>query len=449
MKRAHHNPPVPVVAAITFLLLCAIAGCTTVPREIRDIRTLKQDATEYLAPSTSRIPLISPAAQAEINDDYDRIYFSPWHLTEPRYGREDVERQFSKLRRKTGYGENRRARPQSWFDALYADANIDSFPNADLPAITITNLDLRLLPTLKPLFRDFSLPGEGYPFDYLQNARVPANAPIRITHISRDKDWYFVDSPIAMGWVPSRDLALADKTFRTRWEQGSYCIAVRDHVPIYDRSGTFLFRVSIGAQFPVAHRGDSGQYRILVATRGESGEAITRQALVSKEDFVTKPVTANAANVAGLINGMIGQPYGWGGMYGNRDCSAAMKDLFAPFGLWLPRNSRHQANDGGRPIDLAGLSRTEKERLILEKGIPFATLIWRPGHIMLYVGSYRGRPVVFHNIWGLLTRSWSGKEGRRIIGHSVITTLSPGTELRGIRETRDLLGTAARMTILF
>ena len=48
---------------------------------------------------------------------------------------------------------------------------------------------------------------------------------------------------------------------------------------------------------------------------------------------------------------------------------------------------------------------------------------------MLYIGNNNGRAIVFHNTWGIKTKDINGKEGRKIIGGSVITTLEPGKEL--------------------
>ena len=39
-------------------------------------------------------------------------------------------------------------------------------------------------------------------------------------------------------------------------------------------------------------------------------------------------------------------PYGWGGTGSQRDCSRLLMDLFASFGVLLPRNSRQQAQAG-------------------------------------------------------------------------------------------------------
>ena len=135
-------------------------------------------------------------------------------------------------------------------------------------------------------------------------------------------------------------------------------------------------------------------------------------------------------------------------MYQNRDCSATMKDLFSPFGIWLPRNSMDQAAKGVVFIDLSRLSCKEKEKMIISKGIPYLTLIWLRGHIMLYIGSYKGRAMVFHNLWGIKTKSFLGKEGRKIVGHAAITTVSPGKDLYNTDPKDGILGKIVGMILL-
>jgi len=56
------------------------------------------------------------------------------------------------------------------------------------------------------------------------------------------------------------------------------------------------------------------------------------------------------------------------------------------------------------------------------------TLIRTEGHIMLCIGSYQGRAVVFHNTWGVPTRDLQGREGKKIIGRSIVSTLYLGMD---------------------
>ena len=147
----------------------------------------------------------------------------------------------------------------------------------------------------------------------------------------------------------------------------------------------------------------------------------------------------NYANAAKIADELIGEPYGWGGLYGNRDCSSMTRDFFAPFGIWLPRHSEDQVKEVGNYIELQGLSPEQKEKIILEKGIPYLSLLWRKGHVMLYIGEKNGRALIFHNIWGIKTRDSAGKEGRKIIGQAVITTLHLGYELSCIDQQEGYL----------
>jgi hypothetical protein len=123
---------------------------------------------------------------------------------------------------------------------------------------------------------------------------------------------------------------------------------------------------------------------------------------------------------------MMGQRYTWGGLDEGRDCSALTRDIFVPFGLYLPRNSAAQARTG-RVIPPAGAG--DKDALIAREAQPFRSLIHLPGQIALYLGVYEGKNLIFHNIWGLRTRDASGGcDNRAVIGKAVVTTTDPGRE---------------------
>jgi cell wall-associated NlpC family hydrolase len=102
---------------------------------------------------------------------------------------------------------------------------------------------------------------------------------------------------------------------------------------------------------------------------------------------------------------MIGQPYGWGGYAGGRDCSRFLLDLFARFNLHLPRHSADQAASGSFSVDLSGVA-GEAERLLLldEAAKRGAVLLFFPGHIMLYLGrDHAGRPMAIHSLAEFVT----------------------------------------------
>ncbi len=108
----------------------------------------------------------------------------------------------------------------------------------------------------------------------------------------------------------------------------------------------------------------------------------------------------------------LGGPYGLGDTNGGRDCSRLLQDVFASFGLELPRHSSWQAQAGSFWIDVEGVP--ERERTFLfdaaaQRGI---VLLHFPGHIMLYLGrSPEGQPLVFHALGEYAEACPGGSQG--------------------------------------
>lgn len=53
-------------------------------------------------------------------------------------------------------------------------------------------------------------------------------------------------------------------------------------------------------------------------------------------------------HLATLMRSMSGRPYGWGNDNFNNDCSAELRSLLMPFGVFLPGEFR-RADRGGKP----------------------------------------------------------------------------------------------------
>ena len=433
-----------------FLLLLALwlSGCFKDPEVIRDIRLLPQDNLYYLDPATADREMATPEQQQELQQNFMGQFFLPWRRSAPSNTREEYVGEFAKYRTNPGYGENARRHSAQWLEELAQNANLPAYPNAGFKAITIYPSDLRLIPTLKPHFSSLRADGTGYPFDSFQNSSIPAGTPIYVAHIARDKSWVLAESHYGAGWLPARDVAAVDANLITFWEGADHVAITKDAVPVYDENGRFLFKAGVGSQFPKINA-DGGDYRIAVAQMDEHCMARAAPAIILRECAVPQPLRLTSSAIARMANDLMNTPYGWGGLYQNRDCSSLLKDLFVPFGLWLPRHSSHQALAGGYFSDLSSLAPDEREQVILHQGVPFLTLIWLRGHIMLYIGNFQGRAVVFHDLWGIKTRDLWGGEGRKIVGHSAITTLHPGADLthRDL-PSGDLLHRVEGMTVL-
>ncbi len=433
------------VYSVILLLLSAtilFAGCAerTCPtpiawqaNEVADIVEIPQNPA-FFAATLQRGPIIPPASQDRLAQEFTQRFFAPWDQETSPLAPSDAFWGVASYGTRQNYGENMLARPQSWMDELIARMARDRFPSLALPAIALRSTSMRVMPTDKPFFLDFRQAGEGFPFDYFQNSMLWAGAPLFISHVSTDRAWYFVEAAFASGWVRVEDVALVDRNFMATYRNGSYAAVIDDEVEVIDLGGRYRCTAHVGTVFPLVSR-ESSSLLVLVPVGDGNGHARLEQAMLRPNQAAPLPLDLTPESAGRVAAVLAGQLYGWGGLYENRDCSAMLKDFFTPFGIWLPRNSTGQGNTG-RTIDLEGLSREEKQRVIREQGIPFASLLWMRGHIMLYLGQYEGEAVAFHNIWGLRTldvdEDGEGRSGRNIIGRAVVTTLLPGQEIQNL-----------------
>ena len=313
------------------------------------------------------------------------------------------------------FGSNFRQIPQSWFDAQKDNANFAGFLQISAYALTSANTAVRNFPTDEPIFLNPQTPGEGYPFDYLQESTLSIAHPLFVSHLSKDRAWAFVSDDAVWGWVKVEDIKFISDEEALAYQKSSFVTIKTDKMPVYDKGGNFLFYSRVGAILPVLAQDDKNYYGKIYVRN------MLREFVLPKSFSALFPLKFNDSNLKTILSSLLTQPYGWGGVDKLRDCSLFTKDLLASFGVWLPRNSRAQANMGEK-INLKGLSNAAKSKEIKEKGVPYLTLVHLPGHIMLYAG-YKGDEIyVVHDAWGLKTAN----NGRALIGATAITTLNIG-----------------------
>lgn len=376
--------------------------------------------------------LLASADQAAMHARAVERFFAPWRQMRASLSAKEISWGVRGLGSKQGYAENLQPYPQSRWVHVVALQDLANYPSMSQTAITVRNTSLRVLPSNRPFFLDPGQPGEGFPFDYFQNTALWLGTPLFITHASLDRAWYYVETAFANGWVRSEDVALADRQFCAQYESRAMAALRRDEVSLVGQ-GVFLGQTHIGAIFPLQRRSGNA-LTVGVPVRDGAGRARMVPVELGYPQASPMPLPLTSRIVAELADAMLGQLYGWGGMFENRDCSSSMRDLFLPFGIWLPRNSAQQAKAAGGLMSLEGLDVPSKLSAIRTWGRPFASLIWLPGHIGLYLGTdARGEPLMLHNIWGVRTALPDGGDGRAVIGRLVISTLRPGEERGDVR----------------
>jgi hypothetical protein len=427
LKKTHPRNTRILFGFLLILLLGACAGGP--PGMIHDLATLPQDAGHYLQDTPPRF--IAPARQVEMYQDFRARFFAPWHRVRPRHTAREVFSGFRRYAARPIYGETNLPLPAEWIAAMARQADRPAYPSLHMPAIAVMHASMRVFPTHKPVFLEPSRPGRGYPFDRMQNSLVAAGTPLLVTHRSRDGKWALVETDWAAGWVRWPEIAVVDGEFIDAYTAAPLAGFWSDDVPVVSRNGRFLISGRVGMALSLAAKQETGgRWALQVPVRDHHGRAELVAATAPRQSMNRLPLPATRENGARILNALMGQNYGWGGLYENRDCSALIQDVMAVFGRRLPRNSKDQAG-AGRWVSLDGLARREKESRILARGKPLRTIFYMPGHVMLYIGQdpASGRPVVCHAMWGLRTvRLFEKGAGRRVVGKTVITSLEPGRE---------------------
>ncbi|MFA6136706.1 MAG: SH3 domain-containing protein [Sulfurimonas sp.] len=406
---------------------------------ISDLVNLPQNIESYTENFDDNMSLF------DIQKKYDASYFRMWNVEKPKESIENIKWPFYTYANIKTFGENLQPLQKEFFDKMYENSNFDSYATLNRRAITLKYSDLRLFPTIAPLLKDPSLAGEGFPFDYLQNSSIHANEPVLASHYSKDGEWIYVFASFASGWIKSDRLAFIEKKYTDIWQKSKQIFITKEGQSLFTTEGIFLYKSKIGMSFALINE-DKDNYTVLVIVACGNSKPLYKQAKITKEIATKNVLSLNKTNLNKIMSEISKSHYGWGGIYEQRDCSSSLRDLFAPFGMWLPRNSAEQSKVG-KIISLKNLADDEKIALIKEKAIPFQTLLYKKGHIVLYVGTYNDEIIIFHNTWGIKTII-NGVEGRLVIGKTVFSTLKLGEEQENYDPNAELLKNITSMNIL-
>lgn len=429
-------------------LLCGLALCLCLtslpfsagaaPSEAAILRAPQNMEPFAEAAGRDRL-LMPPEEQAERDRRSNQLFFSPWSQARPSLNAARFRDQLP--RKPRGYNLDVPWSAEAW-QALHHNIRAEAYPSPLGPAVITRHTDLRAMPTDAPQFMEPTpVPAQDF-FDFFQYASLPLGTPVYVSHVSRDGQWLYLEYPLLSGWTRARDVALVSRSFARAYATGRYAVAVRDHVVLNDKEGTALGTTHMGSVFPF---GGEDPDSVWVPVRAASGEARMASVRPPQGALQPKPLPLTPGRLAELGNRMLGQPYAWGGSGENRDCSLAMRDLFLPFGIWLPRNSRGQA---GGDIQLASLSPAARKARILKDAKPFITLLGFVGHVGLYVGTHEGEPVFLHTILGLRTNN-EEEFYRHIIGKCILSVLEPGADIPEVQIEQTLLERMLSMRRLY
>lgn len=436
----------------TVFIGCISTYAVNVPISLFPLDNYNQNVDYWLNPNAPdyNSPLISEQyQQMRLSDLYNHDFdsgsqgLSPWSATyinklfsqtpDLQTEEKNLVTFFSNANKKPneiGYGENFRPHTQAWVDDISNNMNLQQFASLKFdPAqrgIAIANLAGRILPTNDVHFYDFTLPGQGYPFDNLQISAIWAGTPLYIVGQSLDHAWSLVITPNFIAWVQTNGIIPVDNNFITTWQQTAEksLAAITHTTTAVGSDGHYYFRAYVGSVFPETSE-TASDITVLIPTV-VNNKATTASVKLNKQYISTMPLAATPHNFANIIKTQIGRPYGWGGMYFYNDCSAETKSLFAPFGIWLPRHSSAQVT-AGKMVDKSSDNVDQRMTYLMQNGHKLMTIVYIGGHVFLYIGNYNNpnnpgnmMAMTYQNVWGLSPVDYSR---RAVIGSSVLFPL--------------------------
>ncbi|WP_394908420.1 NlpC/P60 family N-terminal domain-containing protein [uncultured Helicobacter sp.] len=430
------------ICVLCVLVLGACSHKKVTILEPKELSTLPQNANYYLPQDTLDFPKSDSKA---LQKDYLQKFFAPWLRAKPNPNIDEVFWIRQSLLKSRGWGENLKPYSLSEGQKILDSMQLDLYPSAKQKAIITRNTHIRAVPSVLPKFSK----RDGYPFDRWQNSLIFSGTPVLVTHYDTSRRFVHIESAFVYGWVEAHDVAFVGEEDAKRimsWE--SYITPNRDNIALLDSKKHFITEARLGQIFALKSK-TSDFYEVYVVLRQDNGNARISTIRAKKQDFIPFPAGFNQTLVADFLTQLMGRPYGWGGMYEERDCSALVRDIFAHNGIFLPRNSKAQVFYGKNSIDLSKMSPKDKEAYIIANATPFYTILWLQGHIMIYLGHTKGKVVVAHSAWSVT----SGKKYENMLGGVVVTTLHIGEEYNGaFRRSRTLLervGAMSDMTMLY
>ena len=279
-------------------------------------------------------------------------------------------------------------------------------------ALTVNYSNQRIIPTEEALLKKKN---QIY-FDRNQNSALDIGTFVAVLHTSKDGLWHYGISPTSSGWIRNQDLAFGERDEVEGYiNSKNFVVTTASKTPLRIK-GQYHDYLRMGSKLPYLLSIDK-EMMVLVPTKDSKGKLVLSNATVKSSNVNVGYLPYTQANIITQAFKFLHQPYGWGGMFGEQDCSKFIQEIYATTGVRLPRNSTSQSNVGEAKIELGGLpqeSRVENLNRWAKAGV---TILHLKGHIVLYIGNHQGEPFIIHTVWGASSRHFG-------LGRTAVTSLN-------------------------
>ncbi len=263
--------------------------------------------------------------------------------------------------------------------------NLSRIPENIVPACAVITSRANL--TSLPTDIGFYAPGDTY-YNKIQETELVVGTPILVLHTSADGCFVFAQSYFYRGWISVTDMAYCTEFDYKLFNSSERFVTLTETKT--EAVGTTL---DMGVKLPYISE-DKSNFFVKLPCRDESGNLLISHTAIKKSAAVFGNLPLTMENYYSQSFRYLGMEYGWGGADGGVDCSGFVCAVFRTFGIYLPRNTGEQSMLPTNLTQLTGTGGRRITELITETKAP--TAIYRPGHVMLYLGVKNGIVHIIH-----------------------------------------------------
>jgi hypothetical protein len=315
--------------------------------------------------------------------------------------------------------------------------NMNGIPDKIVPqyGILVAHTLNRALPTNEAIYG-----GPGGWTDPIQSTALDMCMPVAVLHSSPNRDWYYVRSEIAFGWVPAVNVAFGSpKAIGDYVNAKDFIVATEHKVPVFaDRAfASFITDFYMGARLKLTKKSQTG-YQVVVPVRKPGGDC----------EFITGWVRPDARvsvgyqsytqrNILNTIFTLLYRPYGWADERYERDCCGTQRVVLRTFGIFTGRWTTMELHSSDHVYAFPRDTTKEEKYKYLDTCEPAITLMGDPGHVIMYLGKVDGKYYVIHQSGYFYTDS----EGvQRFVGRVNVndTELEGGSNVNSLTEITEI-----------
>lgn len=279
-------------------------------------------------------------------------------------------------------------------------------------ALTTAYCDQKIVPTDLALLKKKN----EIHFDRNQNSALDIATPIAILHSTEDGLWHYGIGPTSSGWVKNENIAFGTQKEISHYLNSKNFVITTAAKTAVKIAGRYHDYMRMGVKLPSLLKLDD-LTMVMIPTADSEGNLVLSNATVKTADVHKGYLKYTPENILTQAFKFVHAPYGWGGMYGEQDCSKFLQEIYATVGVKLPRNSMSQSNTSDATLELSGLSKTSKQTFLRNTSMVGGTILHLKGHIVLYLGEYKGEPYIIHTVWGASSKHYA-------LGRTAVTSLN-------------------------